>query len=175
MRTKLPAIDFSQAEHPLMKEIRDRDWTNKIKGKEYADKRRRATTYDFEIGDKALLKQNKVNKLSSHFNPEPFKVEEKGKGQVTVRNKQGVDITRSMGHAKQYFEPAQELPEYPTSNTTDNANLEPDSNVGSLPEAEPQVSSSELQNHQGVSRGQTDALVLRKRSVSRPARFSDCV
>ena len=175
MRTKLPALDFSQAEHQLMEEIRDRDWTNKIKGKEYADKRRRATTSDFEIGDEVLLKQNKANKLSSHFNPEPCKVVKKGKGQVTVRNKQGVDITRSTGHAKRYFEPAEEHPEYPTSNTTDNANLEPDSNASSFPEAESQVSSSELQNHQDVSRGHTDALVRPKRSVSRPARFSDYV
>ena len=57
MRTKLPALDFSQAEYQLMEEMRDRDWTNKIKGKEYADKRRRATTSDFEIGDEVLLKQ----------------------------------------------------------------------------------------------------------------------
>ena len=82
---------------------RDRDWTKKIKGKEYADKRRRATTSDFEIGDEVLLKQNKANKLSSHFHSEPCKVVEKGKGQVTVRNKQWVDIIRSMGVRKKIF------------------------------------------------------------------------
>ena len=35
MRTKLPALDFGQAEHQLMEEIRDRDWINKMKRKEY--------------------------------------------------------------------------------------------------------------------------------------------
>ena len=94
---------------------------------------------------------------------------------MTVRNKQGVDITRCTGHAKRHFEPAEEHPEYPTSNTTDNANLQPDSNVSSLPAAEPQISSPELQNHQSVSRGQTNVLVRPKKSVSRPARFSDYV
>ena len=39
MRTKLSALNFSQAEHQIMKEIRDCDWIDKIKGKEYADKR----------------------------------------------------------------------------------------------------------------------------------------
>ena len=122
-----------------------------------------------------LSKQNKANTFFSHFNSEPCKVVEKGKGQVTVRNEQGLGIIRSTGHAKQNLKPAQDHPEYSTSNTTDNANLEPDSNVSSLPAVEPQISLSELQNHQGVSRGQTDALVRPKRSVSRPARFSDYV
>ena len=96
---------------------------------------------------------------------------------MTVGNKQGVDITRSTGHAKRYFEAADILnhPEYPTSNTTDKANLEPDGNVSSLSAAEPQISLSELQNHRGVSRDQTDILVRPKRSVLRPARFSDYV
>ena len=49
VRTKLPALQLSRAEHKLMEEIRDRDWTNKMKGKEYVDKRRRATTSDFEM------------------------------------------------------------------------------------------------------------------------------
>ena len=88
---------------------------------------------------------------------------------MTVRNKQEVGITRSTGHTKLYLEPVQEHPEYPTFNSTNNANLELDSNVSSLPAVERQVSSSELQNHQSVSRDQTNALVHPKRSVSRPA------
>ena len=49
----------------------------------------KATTSDFEIGCEVLLKQHKANKLSFHFNPEFWKVVEKGKGQLTVQNKKG--------------------------------------------------------------------------------------
>ena len=57
MRTKLPALDFSQAGHKSLEEIRDRDWINKMKEKEYVDKRRRATAFDFEIGDEVLVRK----------------------------------------------------------------------------------------------------------------------
>ena len=62
---------------------------------------------DLEIGDEVLLRQEKTNKLSTNFKPEPCKVVEVGQGQVTVRNKEGVDVTRSTGHTKRYYEQIQ--------------------------------------------------------------------
>lgn len=52
-------------------EIRDRDWTNKIKGAEYADARRGAKQSVFKEGETVVTKRmTKDNKLSSSFEPE---------------------------------------------------------------------------------------------------------
>ena len=69
---------------------------------------------------------------------------------MAVQNKQGVDINRSTGHTKRYFKLVPEHTDYPTSNITDNANLEPNNNASILPAVEPQSASLELQNHQGI-------------------------
>ena len=104
MRTKLPSWNCAENMLESVDEIRERDWTNKLQGKLYADKRRRATKLDVKVGDE-VLQQEKKNKVSPNFNPEPCKVVEIGGGQVTVQNKQGVNITRSTGHTKQYHKP----------------------------------------------------------------------
>ena len=48
-------------------DIRNRDWKNKVKGKEErkADRKRRAVKSDLEIGDEVLLKQEKTSKLTN--------------------------------------------------------------------------------------------------------------
>ena len=73
MRTKLPELRIETVEVPR-EEVRDCNWSNKLKGKAYADARRDATPKSVRIGDTVLLKAEKSNKLSTNFCPRPFKV-----------------------------------------------------------------------------------------------------
>ena len=50
-------------------EVRDRDKSNKFKGKAYVDARRGATPKSIRIGDTVQLKAEKSSKLSSNFRP----------------------------------------------------------------------------------------------------------
>ena len=69
-RTLLPQLGESTSES----EVKDRDAERKEKGKIYADKKRNAVESNIQAGDKVLMKQDKKNKLSTFFNPEPFRV-----------------------------------------------------------------------------------------------------
>ena len=73
MRTKLPELRRETVE-VLREEVRDRDWSNKLKGKTYADVCRGARPKSILIGDTVLLKAEKSNKLSINFRPSLFKV-----------------------------------------------------------------------------------------------------
>ena len=58
MRSKLPELRRETVEISK-EEIRDRDWSNKLKGKAYADNRRAATPKSIRIGDAVLLRAEK--------------------------------------------------------------------------------------------------------------------
>ena len=103
MRTKLPELRTETVEVPR-EEIRDRDWSNKLKGKAYADARRGATPKSIRIGDTVLLKAEKSNKLSTNFRPSPFKVVQKTGTEVTVRNEAGEEFRRNSAFIKKYNE-----------------------------------------------------------------------
>ena len=81
MRSKLPE---------LRRKTADSDWSNKLCGKSYSDRKRRAADMSLEVGDKVLLKVGKTNKLSPNYHPSPFKVVDKKREQVTVRNDAGI-------------------------------------------------------------------------------------
>ena len=61
----------------------------KLREKEYADKKRHATTSDITEGDMTLLRQNRENKLSPTFEPEPYRVVEKNGNAVIIENSTG--------------------------------------------------------------------------------------
>ena len=170
MRTKLPVLRY---EHTgKYDEVRDRDWMNKKVGKEYADERRRAAPRDYQIGDEVLLKQEKANKLSTNFNPNPCKVVGLGGGQVTVQTKEGVNVTRSTGHTKRYLKPVP-VYESPEGQYSSRQNGTSDSEVtesNNLPTSEPEGSSESLE-----IRCREDLSARPKRLVGRPARFNDYV
>ena len=67
MRAKLPELKQESTES----EMRDRDGEMKAKAKQYADKKRSAQESDLVPGDKVLVKQERKNKLSTPFAPEP--------------------------------------------------------------------------------------------------------
>ena len=96
MRSKLPELRRETVEISK-EEIRDQDWSNKLKGKGDADNRRGATPQSIRIGDAVLLRAEKSNKLSSNynFNPSPFKSltrrEQKSHSETTLeRNSNGI-------------------------------------------------------------------------------------
>ena len=101
MRSKLPELRRETIEISK-EEICDQDLSNKLKGKAYADNRRGATPKSIRIGDAVLLRAEKSNKLSSNFNPSPFKVVNKTGAEVTVRNDAGAEFKRNTAFVKKY-------------------------------------------------------------------------
>ena len=104
MRSKLPelrreTVDVSR------EETRDKDWSNKLKGKTYADDKRGAFPKSIRVGDAVLLKAEKSNKLPSNFLPSPFRVVQKTGSEVTVRNDVGVEFKRNAAFVKKYNVP----------------------------------------------------------------------
>ena len=103
MRTKLPELRRETIEVPR-EEVRDRDWSNKLKCKAYADARRGAMLKSIRIGDTVRLKAEKSNKLSTNFRPSPFKVVQKTGTEVTVRNEAEEEFRRNSAFVKKYNE-----------------------------------------------------------------------
>ena len=90
VRSKLPELKRETVGVPG-KEVRERDWSSKLKGKAYADLKRGAMPKSIRVGNTVLLKAEKTNKLSTNFNPDPFKVVHKTGSEVTLRNKAGIE------------------------------------------------------------------------------------
>jgi len=68
LRTRTPGIEEFPVED---QEVRDRDNEAKEKGKLYADEKRCARESDVKEGDTVLLRQERKNKLTPTFRPEP--------------------------------------------------------------------------------------------------------
>ena len=101
MRTKIPQIsDFTSDDI----EVRDRDSEEKEKGKDYSDSKRKAVLSDIVPGDKVLVKQNRENKLSPSYRPEPMTVTNKQGSNVTVETNDGVQYDRNVTHVKKFVE-----------------------------------------------------------------------
>ena len=94
MRTRLPELRRETVQVPR-EEVRDRDCSNKLMGKAYADPRRGATPKSLRIGDIVLLKEEKSNKLSTNFRPSPLKEVQKTGTEVPVRNEAGEEFRRT--------------------------------------------------------------------------------
>ena len=69
VRGKIPDLSI---DHAYDYEVHDRDAEQKAKS---TDINRRASPFSIELGDEVLVQQDKTNKLSTAFNPNPFKVE----------------------------------------------------------------------------------------------------
>jgi len=74
LRTKLPEIE--QKEN-LDEEVKEKDAWEKLKGKDYYDRKNRDKESDLDIGDKVLVRREKKNKLSTEFNPKRFEIMER--------------------------------------------------------------------------------------------------
>ena len=101
IRTKVPNLcEFSLDDT----EVRDRDSEQKEKGKVYADQKRNAQKCDLQEGDKVLVRQEKENKLSTTFHPNPMTVVERNRNAVLLESDQGVHYKRNITHVKKFFE-----------------------------------------------------------------------
>ncbi|CAB4037087.1 Transposon Tf2-6 poly, partial [Paramuricea clavata] len=76
IRTKLPSLNTSRSPastSPVVDPaILERDRCQKAKMKKYADKKRRAAPSNIKRGDKVLLTQERKNKLSTKYDPDPY-------------------------------------------------------------------------------------------------------
>jgi len=73
VRTRLPTYCQQQNND---NDVRERDKVGKDKMKRYADQRNHAKTSQLQVGDTVLVKQEKQNKLSSYYDPLPYKIKE---------------------------------------------------------------------------------------------------
>jgi len=66
----------------------------------YSDEKRKAVTTDYAQGDLFHVKQNRENKLSTNFHPNPMKIMEKNGNSVVIQSDQGVKYKRNVTHVK---------------------------------------------------------------------------
>ncbi|MCG8048362.1 MAG: DDE-type integrase/transposase/recombinase [Candidatus Thiodiazotropha taylori] len=99
IRTKLPYLVDIETD---LIGVRDRDSSEKEKGKQYADQKRSAEPSNISSGDKVLLEQKHENKLSTRFEQEPYLVRKKIGNQVVMEGKDGGKIKRNVIHVKKY-------------------------------------------------------------------------
>ena len=68
----------------------------------------RDTPQQVTEGDLILLRQNRENKLSPTFEPEPYRVAEKNGNAVVIENSAGQSKMRNADHMKKFVDPASE-------------------------------------------------------------------
>lgn len=99
IKTKLPIIPFFAESNSAAS---DHDRVSKEKGKEYANRKRRAQSSDLNVGDKVYVKRmQKDNKLSTRFAPEQFVVESRIGSEVLIKSLvSGQKLKRNVVHLK---------------------------------------------------------------------------
>lgn len=100
LRTKIPQQQSpTSQEKELDDKARKNDNSQKEKMKKHADKTNHAQPNKIVVGDKVLVKQKKHNKLTTPFDPKPYKVVEV-KGSMVVAEREDHQITRNSSHFK---------------------------------------------------------------------------
>ena len=84
---------------------RERDSRAKLRQKEYADKTRGTKHSNIEEGDKVLLKQTRENKLSTHYEPEPYVFIRKDENAVVLQDKNRNNKMHNIAHMKTFIGP----------------------------------------------------------------------
>ena len=97
VRNKLPQLTSSS--QSKRQEVSKNDDKAKTKMKVYADAKSRAKPSEIAISDLVLVRQRKQNKLSTPFDPSPFRVVRK-KGTMITACRNGKYITRNASHFK---------------------------------------------------------------------------
>ena len=112
LRTKMPSFD--QRPESVLTETRDRDAETKGKNKLYADERRNAKPSNIATGDKVLVRQDKVDKLTTTFGETPYEVINRNGNSLIVRAPNGAEYSRNTTHVKK-FETREERPPEPVT------------------------------------------------------------
>ncbi|XP_058827211.1 uncharacterized protein K02A2.6-like [Topomyia yanbarensis] len=100
LKDKLPGLLMKNSS--ILEEIQDRDHVQKMKGAEYADKRRMAKLNDISQGDTVVTKRiQRENKLSTTFDPEEYIVITRRGSDVTLKSTEtGKIIHRNVAQLK---------------------------------------------------------------------------
>ena len=98
-RGKLP--DFT-LEYRDDLDVRDKDAELKGLSKMHADERRGTRYTNVDVGDEVLVRQDKVNKFSTTFNPTPCVVVRKSGNSLIVESPDGVQYSRNSSHVRKY-------------------------------------------------------------------------
>ena len=85
--------------NPFKEEIRERDRSNKLKGKVHPDKKTGDVSESINVGDEVLPWAAKSNKPSRSLLLSPFKVVKKTGSEVKVKNYTGVEFKRNAAFA----------------------------------------------------------------------------
>ena len=78
-----------------------------MRAKANADKKRHTEYSNLVPGDRVLIKQEKENKLSTTFAPEPYDVVSRNGSSIIIKSPEGVQFKRNTAHVKTYEEPPQ--------------------------------------------------------------------
>ena len=71
--------------------------------KSYTNQRRNAKVSGIEVGDIVLLKQEKSDKFSTTFEPDPYTVISKNGSNVVLQSSSGTVYSRNSSHIKKYI------------------------------------------------------------------------
>ncbi|XP_062577717.1 uncharacterized protein K02A2.6-like [Saccostrea cucullata] len=99
LKTRIPEIIPSSKNT----EISRKDQKEKEKMKRYADIRRGALDHKLQPGDKVLVKQQKQDKLSTPYSPEPYEVVKQKGSMITAKN-DNKEVTRNASFFKKINE-----------------------------------------------------------------------
>ncbi|KAK3720291.1 hypothetical protein QZH41_007748 [Actinostola sp. cb2023] len=131
LKSTMPRLQQDQASP----EVRQNDAKRKEQMKEYADRHNHARASDLKVGDKVLVKQQKKNKLSTPFKPEPLEVKEKKGSMITAHNAE-YTVTRNTSFFKKIPSSTQvplplsdEEEELHPNNETDETSMKPHGTV----------------------------------------------
>ncbi len=111
--------------------ILERDRCQKAKMKKYADEKRRAAPFNIKRGDKVLLKQERKNKLSTKYDPDPYIVVGTKGTSLLLKRRAEPEIMRNSSAVR-------ELPPEGTDNHPHEAERKPDQVVDTKAKPRPQ-------------------------------------
>ena len=120
IRGKLPVLPTRMKVVDRHQEAGSNQEVKRKKSRDYANARRHAKQSSFQVGDTVLVKKPKANKLSTNFDPLPYKIIEI-KGTKITASRNGHDIVRNVSFFKKIAEkPASDCDEdeYTTSTGT---------------------------------------------------------
>ena len=99
IRGKLPVLPTGMKVVDRHQEAGNNQKVKKGKSRDYANARRHAKQSSFQVGDTVLVKKPKANKLSTNFDPLPYKIIEI-KGTKITASRNGHDIVRNVSFFK---------------------------------------------------------------------------
>lgn len=104
LRTEIPWYDNPEYKRVKFSDTVEHAKTRDKRVKQYmkllTDEKRNVQENDFEIGDRVLVKQQKLNKYTPPFNPKPYQVTQRKDSMISARNVDGHVITRNSSFFK---------------------------------------------------------------------------